>query len=224
MFCQHSGNDYLSGNIEDCKMNVYDFDKTIFYPDCTLDFIRWCIRRRPAYAGKWLPKVSLFAILYTIGLLKREEAERQMLKFFKYVENPENEVREYWESHRFQMSPWYLLQKKSDDLIISASPEFIVKPMTDQLGVRLIATQFDIKEGRIVGTSCYGKNKTLALIESGIYPEEPIDNFYSDSISDTPLALCADHAFLIIKKARKPITWPASKFLVYFKKQKKSSK
>ena len=147
-----------------------------------------------------------------------------MFSFLRFVPDPDREIKEFWDEHECMISEWYLKQKRPDDLIISASPEFIVKPMTDQLGVRLIATQFDIKEGRIIGTSCYGKNKTLALIESGIYPEEPIDNFYSDSISDTPLALCADHAFLIIKKARKPITWPASKFLVYFKKQKKSSK
>ena len=29
-------------------MNTYDFDKTIFYPDSTACFYRYCLRRYPA--------------------------------------------------------------------------------------------------------------------------------------------------------------------------------
>ena len=35
-----------------------------------------------------------------------------------------------------------------------------------------------------------------------------IDNFYSDSLSDTPIALCAEKAHLVTKKASTVIDWP----------------
>ena len=35
-----------------------------------------------------------------------------------------------------------------------------------------------------------------------------IDNFYSDSLADTPLALCAEKAYLVTKKASTVVDWP----------------
>ena len=35
-----------------------------------------------------------------------------------------------------------------------------------------------------------------------------IDNFYSDSLADTPIALCAEKAHLVTKKATKVNDWP----------------
>ena len=35
-----------------------------------------------------------------------------------------------------------------------------------------------------------------------------IDNFYSDSLADTPLALCAEKAHLVKNKARTVVDWP----------------
>ena len=35
-----------------------------------------------------------------------------------------------------------------------------------------------------------------------------IEHFYSDSLSDTPLALCAEKAHYVIKKATTVIDWP----------------
>ena len=28
-------------------MNVYDFDGTIFYSDCSIGFALWCVKRHP---------------------------------------------------------------------------------------------------------------------------------------------------------------------------------
>ena len=35
-----------------------------------------------------------------------------------------------------------------------------------------------------------------------------IDNFYSDSLADTPLALCAEKAHLVKNKASTVVDWP----------------
>jgi hypothetical protein len=49
------------------------------------------------------------------------------------------------------------------------------------------------------------KEKARYIIDQG-FPV--IDNFYSDSLADTPLALCAEKAHLVTDKARKVVDWP----------------
>lgn len=51
------------------------------------------------------------------------------------------------------------------------------------------------------------KEKTRYIIEKG-FPI--IENFYSDSLSGTPLALCSEKANLITNKAQKINVWPES--------------
>ena len=49
------------------------------------------------------------------------------------------------------------------------------------------------------------KEKAKYIIDHG-FPV--IDNFYSDSLADTPLALCAEKAHLVTKKATTVVDWP----------------
>lgn len=55
------------------KVNVYDWDKTIFPVDSTVAFVRWCLRRHPGVIwpllrtlallpGYWLGKISKTAV------------------------------------------------------------------------------------------------------------------------------------------------------------------
>ena len=65
------------------KVNVYDWDKTIFPVDSTVAFVRWCLRRHPGVIrallgtlvllpGYWLGKVSKTAIKERMyGFLRR---------------------------------------------------------------------------------------------------------------------------------------------------------
>ena len=90
----------------------------------------------------------------------------------------------------------YLKQKSADDVIISASPEFLVRAFAEQLGIiYVIASKVDIHTGKYLGRNCHGKEKLIRLCEN--FPEADIDSFYSDSESDIYLAKKAKQAFLI---------------------------
>ena len=52
---------------------------------------------------------------------------------------------------------------------------------------------------------CYAKEKARTIIDKG-FPK--IENFYSDSLADTPLALCAEKAHLVNNKAGTVVDWP----------------
>jgi hypothetical protein len=51
----------------------------------------------------------------------------------------------------------------------------------------------------------YAKEKAKYIFDHG-FPK--IDNFYSDSLADTPLALCAEKAYLVTDSASKVNDWP----------------
>lgn len=51
----------------------------------------------------------------------------------------------------------------------------------------------------------YAREKAKYIIDKG-FPL--IENFYSDSLADTPLALCAEKAHLVKDHATKVVDWP----------------
>lgn len=189
-------------------MNVYDFDKTIFYSDSTICFLKWCVIRYPHILFLYFPKLFVSAILFAIKRISVSQAVEQLLSFMKYVPNLEDEIESFWEKYEKKISPWYLKQKKDDDLIISASPEFFLRPIIKKLNVQLIGTQLDLQTGKIVGRCCYGKQKVKNLILSEYFTNLHIDEFYSDSISDFPLSLCAQKAFLVVNHGKNVKEWP----------------
>ena len=68
-----------------------------------------------------------------------------------------------------------------------------------------MATEFDREFGVFTNNLMYAKEKAKYIIDHG-FPM--IENFYSDSLSDTPLALCAEKAYLVSNKARTVKPWP----------------
>ena len=186
-------------------MNVYDFDGTIYYPDCTISFAIWCANRHPKLWFTFFPKAVKNLILYKAGKMPRYQMERQFFSFLSMVDDYDVQVEKFWDKHEKRISAWYLAQKKPDDLIISASPACIIEPIARRLGVQYMATEYDPEYNVFLNNLMYAKEKSRYMIDHG-FPV--IDNFYSDSLSDTPIALCAEKAHLVIEKAQKVIDWP----------------
>ena len=85
--------------------------------------------------------------------------------------------------------------KLSDDVIVSATPGFILEPIAGKLGVKLIATRMDKKTGELSGTYNYGEEKVRRFKE--IYGDVRPEKFYSDSYTDEPMAKLAGEAFIV---------------------------
>ena len=186
-------------------MNVYDFDGTIYYPDCAVSFALWCMRRHPSLWFTFFPKAIKSIIGHKRGKVPRYVMERTFFSFLCKVDDFDVQIEKFWDKHEKRISAWYLAQKKPDDLIISASPKCIIGPIADRLGVNYMATGFDREYGVFVDNLMYAKEKAKYMIDHG-FPV--IDNFYSDSLADTPLALCAEKAHLVTKNASTVVDWP----------------
>lgn len=182
-------------------MNVYDFDKTIYDGDASLDFWKYSIKKQPLLLS-YLPHQVLSAALFKFKLISRKEFKQRFFSFLKSLHTLN--LVDFWDQHQSKIKPWYLEQKKSDDLIISASPEFILKEMTDRLQISLIGTKMDEKTGKITGENCRGEEKVRRFKKQ--YQDALINQFYSDSHSDTPLKLLAKESFLVKKDQLSPWT------------------
>jgi len=182
-------------------LNVYDFDDTILSGDTTYRYF-FNAFRYPA-AWKALPGILWNFVLY--GLKKREfiRYKEVLFSYLKYL--PEDAVEAFWDRNMKRIKAYYPAQKREDDVVITASPEFLVRPAMERLGVKnVIGTEMDPRTGRITGENCKRAEKVRRFYEA--YPGGKIDEFYSDSLSDTPLAELAEKAFLV--KGETLLPWP----------------
>ena len=186
-------------------MNVYDFDGTIFPTDCSIGFFIWCMKKHPKLIFTYAPKVVKNLIKRKFGKIPEYQMQLEFFGYLTLIDDFDEQIELYWDKNEKKIAPWYLAQKRSDDLIISASPDCIIGPIAKRLGVSFMATEFNRKYGVFLHNLMYAQEKAQYIIDHG-FPL--IENFYSDSLADTPLALCAEKAFLVSKKASTLTEWP----------------
>lgn len=185
-------------------MNVYDFDDTIYDGDSTIDFFWFCFKKNKKII-QYFPKWMKVAILYKLKKISKTQMKEVFFVFLKDIENVEEEIELFWNKNESKIKQWYLQSQKEDDLVISASPEFLLKPICQKIGIQnLIASNVDKKTGKFYDENCKGEEKVKQFRQK--YKDASIENFYSDSLSDTPLASIAKNAYLVVGNARK--TWP----------------
>lgn len=185
-------------------MNVYDFDQTIFFPDSSYCFVLYCLRNYPRAVLPSLPMAAVEGLRCLLNLSQTRELKQELFSFLERLDDVDRVVAEFWEEHRSGVSAWYLQQQRPDDLVISASPEFLLRPIAEELGFRLIATRMEKSTGRIIGNNCHDAEKVCRFLKE--FPQEKVEEFYSDSLSDSPMAWFAETAWLV-KNENERIPW-----------------
>ena len=175
-------------------MNVYDFDKTIYKGDATVDIYLFAMRKDPKLLLS-VPRNALNALRFKLGVLGRSEFKERFLQSFLCRFDAPELSREFWESRRRRIQRWYLEQRKDDDVVISASPEIFLRPICNELGITVIGTEID-SSGRLAGPNLRGEEKVAAFRDH--YGQTIPDAFYSDSLSDLPMMLYARRAYLVL--------------------------
>ena len=186
-------------------MNVYDFDGTIFSSDCSIGFAFWCMNHHPKLWFTFFPVALRNLIRSKKGKMPEYLMQRKFFSYLTLIDDFDVQIERYWDKNEKKIAAWYLKQKRPDDLIISASPACIIEPIAKRLQVNYIATEYDREFGVLLNNLMYAREKARYVIDHG-FPV--IEHFYSDSLADTPLALCAEKAHLVINKAATVIDWP----------------
>lgn len=178
-------------------MNVYDFDGTIYEGDSTLDFYFYCLKKHPNII-MCVPRQCIAAIRYKLKRIEKTEFKEQFYSFFNKLKNIDADVEEFWDANEDKIKNWYKEKQKEDDVVISASPDFLLREICERIHIKiLIASRVDQRNGKYDGVNCYGQEKVRRFYER--LSEGKIDTFYSDSYSDEPLARLAEKAYVVKK-------------------------
>ncbi len=184
-------------------MNVYDFDNTIYRGDSTVDFLFYCMKRYPAVSRR-LPQIAGKGVSYLTGRTRLQAFKESLFSFLPLLPDYQTAVASFWDGHLRYIKPWYLHRQREDDVIISASPEFLLSPACEKLGVSsLLASPVDPRTGRFEGKNCHGEEKVRRF--RAFFPRAEIEEFYSDSHNDDPMAKVSKKAFFV--KGNRLLPW-----------------
>ena len=176
-------------------MNVYDFDNTLLRGDSSARFFAYCLRR---YPRMWLdvPAQAVNGLLFVLRAKPKQAFKQRMFHFLTLIGDVDGAVDAFWRDNFSRVKAWYPPRHRDDDVVISASPEFLIRPACLKLGVScVIGSPVDKRTGLFLGPNCHGREKVSRF--RARFPGGRIDEFFSDSRSDAPLAELAKKAWLV---------------------------
>lgn len=183
-------------------MNVYDFDKTIFDGDSTMCFVKEIFLN---YPKAWIlfPTILKNGVLFLLSVISKKQFKQSVFRCFRYIDNRDDFLREFVEKHISRIKSWYFEQQKDDDVIITASPEFLVKSFAEKINIKtVLGSPVSYIDGTYSGENCHGQEKVHRFYLA--FPNGQINQFYSDSRTDEPLAKISQYPFIVRKDERKP--------------------
>lgn len=166
------------------KAIIYDFDKTIYSKETSIEFIKFFLKKYPKYIPKFL--LNLCKIIPNIHNLKKTKNI-----FFSILKDLDLTpiINEFWKKEIKNIYPYFSDEIKNNKkeaqklILISASPDFLLEKLYKDLGFDiLIATKY--VDYKMEGKNCKGIEKVNRLNELGNFE---ILKFYSDSLSDKPI-------------------------------------
>ena len=126
-------------------MNVFDFDGTIYDGDSSKDFYFFCLKNYPQIRKK-APATLLYGAGYGLKIIKKLTFKEKLFSFVEDIEDLDKAVSDFWAKNKRNIKNWYLAMKQPTDVIISASPEFLLKGICAELGAEyLMASRVDEK-------------------------------------------------------------------------------
>ena len=186
------------------RLAIFDFDGTVTTRNSFADFILWTHGVMGALRGLLVLSPALMA--YIFGCMPNWKAKQKVFAYFY----------KGWEKERFEAASrdyareklpailrpaalqrveWH--QKQGHRVVIvSASFENYLNPWCDAHKVYLLATQLEIKEGRLTGEfasgNCYGEEKLDRIKQVYNLRDFEFIYAYGDSDGDKPLAKIAN--------------------------------
>lgn len=185
-------------------MNGYDFDKTIYDGDSSTDFFLYMIFTRP-YLLIFFPYFLAILLGYITKIISKKRTKELLFFFVPWHKNIDSIIDKFWNKHQKKIYGWYIEQKNDDDIIISASLDFILQPIMTRLNIKnWISTKYDLKSGKIIGENCYNEEKLTQFYLK--FNNVKLNSFYSDSMSDLPMFKAAQNAYLVTHKKPQKIS------------------
>lgn len=182
------------------KINVYDFDNTIYDGETLVDYY-FFFAKHDKRILRYLPRMLIVALKDKFHRFTVEEAVRAYASFlegyYATVPDPAAGIREFWDLHEKKLKPWYETVRQDSDVIVSGTLDFILDEIASRKGYRrCVSSVVDPDSGKFIRLN-FLENKVRHFRED--YPDAEIENFYTDSMNDTAMMEISRHVFLVKK-------------------------
>lgn len=193
------------------RLSLYDFDGTIYNGDSLIDFWKYTVNKK-MLGLIFVPYQFFNAVLYIMRLISAESLKKNLLIQVLLFDNDglRKHIESFWKVHEVKINPWvrdFLKEDKRNKLTticISASPSFILRPISELLSFDvLIATDFLIENGkqtnRLFTPNCKSKEKVARLKNWAENTGKTfvVEKVYTDSEDDAPLYCMAKQSYWV---------------------------
>jgi len=181
------------------RIDVYDFDGTIYDGDSTFDFVLFCLRRHPGVALS-LPALAAAGVCLALGRIGLTQFKSVLFGLMSRRFSLTQEARAFWQEERTlrKLGAWFYDRPRDLPIVIaSASPEFELRYAAEILGVKtLIGTRCDDATGQLIGKNCKGAEK-IERIRQAMGDFEVRAMYTDDAKADGPLLSIAEENYII---------------------------
>ncbi|WNW11776.1 HAD family hydrolase [Pseudomonas sp. DTU_2021_1001937_2_SI_NGA_ILE_001] len=190
----------LEVEVQERLLAVFDFDGTLTRHDSFVPFLKFAFGQRTF--SRRMARMVLPSLGYLARRVTRDELKARLIKAFlsgveaRWVEEQAQAFCDAWWERL--MRPTALvsvaaeLEKGAIVTLCSASPEIVLQPFANRLGVELIGTSLEVIDGKLTGliegTNCRRDSKVSRL--EGVYG--PLSQFRVRAWGDTS----GDHELL----------------------------
>lgn len=176
-------------------MKVYDFDGAVYRGNSAWEFYFFCLRRYPKII-LCLPRQIWVLLCCWFGAKPQAVFWQAFYVYFRYVPDVNLLATQFWSERRLQkLNRAYLAVRGKEHLILSSSPECLLKPVCLALNVGFVGSIVDAKTGSANFLGCCGTEKLRRFREQ--FPKEKIEMFWSTRLSDHPVARQAEKSCIV---------------------------
>ena len=179
-------------------MKVFDFDSTIYRGESPVDFSFFMIRHNKKIL-RYVPRIMFSLVSYKLHLISKEKLEALCSEFIENtLDDPDSLdefVSRFWATHAHKLNPSIVKLIDSSDVIITASPTFLINGVSDLINTKnILGTEIDLEQKKLIWFN-FGDNKIDRY--RSIYGNSQIDSFYTDSFYDEYLMGISREVYIV---------------------------
>ena len=180
------------------KLNIYDFDGTIYDGDSSIDFIKYLMIKKKSNIFS-IPKMIYNFIKHKLKLISKEQMKECFFEILNNFSNIDEIIDDFWKKNEYKIKDFFKNTKQKNVVIASASPYFLLEPIAKKYKIKdLFASPIDKKTGKYDGVNCHGVEKVRLIHKK--YPKHIVETMYSDDAkADKPLLDLAKKSYIVKK-------------------------
>lgn len=180
-------------------MRVFDFDNTIYDGESGVDIFLYFLKKDTKGLLKYSPKFFEGYLKYKRAKITIEEVMDDygiiLKEYCHNIDDVYGEFEKFWDMNESKVKSFYLNIQKADDVVVSACPECLLRIICDRIGIKnIIGSDVDPVNG-VINKICYKDEKVRMYKEK--FGDTPIDEFYTDSISDKPMMDYSENVYWV---------------------------